>query len=467
MKIFTKHFFLPPLLLMLLSGCATYYQKTLRYQEYVREAQFDKAKEWLEKDRKGKRPRNLLLHELNLGWVNWITGLSDSSNRALNRADLMIEDQQKHYGLEALALVSNPGVRPYQPEDFEKVMVNYFKAVNYIRLGKYEEALVECRRINLRLNELNDKYKDRKNRYSSDAFAHLLMGLVYEITGDHNNAFIAYRNALEAYEKVYEGNFGLGPPLQLKKDLLRSASRCGFTDEVRYYEEKFGFRHETGRAAERELIFLWHNGFGPVKAEWSLNFSSLEKGDGVFTLADEEAGISIPYQTAALSEREQAALSDVHFLRIAFPKYVDRMPVYTDATLLAGESAYPLEMAQNIREIAFKTLQDRMFREMGTALLRLAVKQSIEATLKNSKKEDMQGLGAAVSIVNALTEKADTRNWQTLPYAISYARIPLDLTADTVRLKVRNASREQEQVFSFPDDGRKSLFFVFSTLDSN
>ncbi len=467
MKNHFKHAFLFALLPVLMTGCATYYQKTIRYQEYVQEAQFDKAREWLDKDKKGKRPRNLLLHELNLGWVNWITGVSDSSNQAFNRADLMIEDQQRNYGLEALALVSNPGVRPYQPEDFEKVMVNYYKAVNYIRLGRYEEALVECRRINLRLNDLNDKYKDKKNRYSSDAFAHLLMGLVYEYTGDHNNAFIAYRNALEAYEKVYEGNFGLGAPLQLKKDLLRAAFRCGFTDEVRFYEEKFGFRTESGTTADRELIFLWHNGFGPVKAEWSLNFSSLQKGEGVFTLADEEAGISIPYQTASLSEREVAALSDVHFLRIAFPKYVDRIPLFTDATLMAGASAYPLEMAQNIREIAFKTLQDRMLREMGTALLRLAVKQSIESTLKNSKKEDMQGLGAAVSIVNALTEKADTRNWQTLPYAIFYARIPLDRTADTVRLKIRNASQEQEQVFRFPDDGRKSMFFVYSTLDSN
>ena len=34
-------------------------------------------------------------------------------------------------------------------------------------------------------------------------FAHLLMGSIYETTGDLNNAFIAYRNAYEVYKRDY------------------------------------------------------------------------------------------------------------------------------------------------------------------------------------------------------------------------------------------------------------------------
>ncbi len=82
----------------------------------------------------------------------------------------------------------------------KKHSLNYYKALNYINLGRYDEALVECRRINIKLNQLNDKYKDKKNKYSGDAFAHLLMGIIYDASKDYNNAFIAYRNALEVYE---------------------------------------------------------------------------------------------------------------------------------------------------------------------------------------------------------------------------------------------------------------------------
>lgn len=453
-------------LLFILFSCTTYYQKTLQFQEYVYGARFDKAQEWLQNDKKGKRPRNLLLHELNAGWVNWITGKNDSSNVAFANADRLMEDQQKNIGMEAVALLTNPTVKPYKPEDFELVLVNYFKAINYVRMQRYEEALVECRKINIKLNQLNDKYKDKKNRYSSDAFAHLLMGLIYDAGGDFNNAFIAYRNSLEAYESVYEKNFALPAPLQLKKDLIRAAYRTGFREEARFYEEKFGLTYTPDTSGVGELLFLWHNGFGPVKDEWSLNFTKIDKGGGMITLADEGAGVSIPYFTADLADNEKSAFSDVHLLRVAFPKYVERSPVYTRAELRAGKDVFPLEMAQNINEIAFKTLQDRMLRELSNALLRMAVKQGMEAGLKSSKKEDMQNLGAAVSIMNALTEKADTRNWQTLPYAISYCRIPVAAGGDSLNLITKNDQQQKEESFTFGVKKGQTRFFVYSTLDS-
>ena len=75
---------------------------------------------------------------------------------------------------------------PYKPEDFEVILVNFYKAMNYLQMDQMEEALVEVRKINIKLNELNDKYPDYKNRYQRDAFAHLLMGLIYEASGNYN-----------------------------------------------------------------------------------------------------------------------------------------------------------------------------------------------------------------------------------------------------------------------------------------
>ena len=58
---------------------------------------------------------------------------------------------------------------------------------------------------------------------------------------------------------------------------------------------------------------------------------------------------------------------------------------------------------------------------MGTSLLRLGLKKATELKLA----QENAALGAAATITNALTEKADTRNWQTLPHSIYYQRVPL------------------------------------------
>ncbi len=58
-----------------------------------------------------------------------------------------------------MALITNPMVKPYRPEDFEAVLVHFYKALNFIYLKNYEGALIECLRVNIVLQQLNDKYK--------------------------------------------------------------------------------------------------------------------------------------------------------------------------------------------------------------------------------------------------------------------------------------------------------------------
>jgi hypothetical protein len=438
------------------------------------EGEIEKARDWLNKNDKNKEGKNELLYYMYRGWIGWMLGDNSSSNEDLERADLLIEDYHKQLGFEAFALISNPGVKPYQAEDFEKVMVNYFKALNYIRLGEYDEALVEARRITIKLHQLNDKYKDHKNRYSDDAFAHVMIGLVYDATKDYNNAFIAYRNALEVYEEVYAINFGLDAPEQLKKDILRTAYLTGFHDEVAHYEKKFGIKYDHQEIGGGDLVFLWQNGFGPVKDEWSITFTMVPGEVGFVTYTNEEYGLTFPFYIGDRSKKDQAQLRDLSILRVAFPKYVERAPLYNRASLKVNGNVYPLELAENINNIAFKTLQDRMMRELGNALLRLATKRAMElavreATAKESK-EDKLDVGdvapAAITLINAFTEKADTRNWQTLPYSISYTRIMLPEGTHNIRLQTSNEQHSNEQDIELNIREGKTTFFAFQNLES-
>lgn len=449
--------------LVLFVSCATWYQRSMQFQHAATTGNLSGAKRIIEKSKKEADKKNRFLYYANAGWINRMTGDLDTSNYWLNRADLYLEDYQKSYGAEALAIITNPSVKPYAPEDPEKVMVNFYKSLNYLELGKFESALVEARRINILLQQLNDQYKNRKNRYSNDAFAHVLMGLIYEASNDHNNAFIAYRNAAEVYDSLYTKQFGLYLPEQLKTDLLRSASINGFQDELHHFEKKFGRTYSHQPLGDKgQVVFIWENGFGPVKDDWSINFSIIRGSGGLVTFQNSELGISFPFFLSDFGA-SSSSLNDLNFIRVAFPKYLIRPTVYESAVVEANGQKVDLCKAQDMTYLLVKSLRDRMSREMANSLLRLAAKKSLEAVARDQDKT----VGLIVNIFNAITEQADTRNWQTLPAEIYYTRIVLPAGHQTLSFTARSPEgRSVTRQISVDVRQGKTTFVSFRSLEA-
>jgi hypothetical protein len=449
-------------LAVMMAACATFYQKTYQVQSNIASGQFEKADKLLANDKKWAENNHRVLYYMNRGVVSFMMNDYKESINFLNQADYYIEDFSKQFGWEALSLISNPMVKPYRPEDFESVMIHFYKALDFLALNDYEGALVEARRVNIRLQQINDKYKDHKNKYQRDAFAHNLMGMIYEVAGEYNNAFIAYRNALDIYESDYKELFGLEPPLQLKKDLLRAARKTGFSDQVNFYEDKLNLKTPAIRDAnEGELVLFWLNGMGPVKEEWQITISNMGMSNGIVSLGNPELGLNFAYSANNLSAREKAAFKNLSFLRVAFPKYRERPPIFSQGQAQINGKEIPFEKAQNINKIAFQSLRDRMVRELGNSLLRLATKRAMEELASREN----ENLGTIVSIINAMTEKADTRNWQSLPYSISYVRITLPAGQHTINLQFSGHQSTQDQISVNIQPGKTS-FFTYQTMTS-
>ena len=144
------------------------------------------------------------------------------------------------------------------------------------------------------------------------------------------------------------------------------------------------------------------------------------------------------------------------FRSIAMPKYIVQNWQPKEFTVDANENQYQPQLAQNINNIATNTLKERYATELANALARQLTKKGIEkgsqflatAISKNnmtenksdstqSQKEERkekqnnkaENIGKAVgfvfNMINSGTEKADTRNWQSLPAFVHYVRIPL------------------------------------------
>lgn len=448
-------------LVPLFTGCRSYYQLQQEFHSHFRSGNIEEAASVLAADRRAERRLTRLLHLMNTGVVEHMLGNYEASNKVFEEAFLLSQDQRRNLLDETLALLTNPKVTEYRGEHFELLMIHYFKAMNFIYLNDLEAALVECRRLNIELAALEDRYKS-DNRYRRDAFIHNLMGIIYDASGDYNNAFIAYRNALDIYENDYTKLFGIGPPEQLKRDLLRAAHRTGFRDQVAYYEKLFNMKLDPKRAENSgELVFFWQNGLGPVKQEQSLMFTIVRGSGGMVLFQNEEAGLVFP---VSVSNERATELGDLRVVRMAFPKYAERKPVYTAARLRAGNNTSQLYKAQSINDIAFKSLEDRMLREMGNALLRLAIRQAAEERIR---KED-QTIGALFGLLGAIAEQADTRNWQTLPHSIHYTRMSLpegqtDLSLDLI-LPNNNVARSIQLETNIK--ANQTTFMNFHTLEA-
>jgi uncharacterized protein len=308
-------------LLLVLNSCATYYQQHYDFNSEFEKGELSKALETLQQKETLANGKSQFIYFVNNGLLLSILGKYEESNDYFEKAFLFGEDYHVNYINEAVSYFYNPNVIMYRGEDHEHLMLLYFKAINFLKMNEPEKALVECRRLNIRLNQLSDKYSSEK-KYQRDAFINTLMGIIYQSTKDYNNAFIAYRNALEIYEGDYAELFHVTIPSQLKRDLLNTAWWTGFVDEFEGYKTKFDMPDYKPVSPEAELVFFWHNGLAPVKSEWSINFALNQRSDNMVVFTNDNLGMAFPFHLK--DDREKSDLAKIQVLRVAYPRYVER-----------------------------------------------------------------------------------------------------------------------------------------------
>ena len=431
----------------LLFSCASYNNRIGTYYDQVVSNQYEKAYLAIDHNKLLLRKRNRLLYLFEKGKMAHLLKQYDSSNLFFNEADLFIEDAHTSTKDIALSTLLNPMMETYKGEDFEKFMVHYYKALNYLGLGQGDEAMVEARRISLTSYAQQEKTGDKANKYSDDAFALMMQGIIYEQSGDMNNAFISYRNAVDIFLKNKNSWYGVDMPGQLKQDLLRTAAANGFMDEVQHYSTLLNTNLQpAAKAPGGELILFWENGLAPVKQEQNFFFGLTKDGLGNFTFTDATGTVNVPFIFDNNLNKDNIKAEDVRSLRVAFPKYMEQPVFYTQGSVSVNNAQYSFEQAENVNDIAFATLKERFLKDMTKTLSRLAVKKIAEAAARANKsekdKDEREAVAAAIQVFSFVTEKADTRNWQSLPHTILYTRIPLQ--SGTNELKINFSGPNQQ-----------------------
>lgn len=405
----------------LLSGCRTYYDKTLTFNKKYESGDYAGARDFLASQSKLQKNGVKVLYNLNYATSSFMMDSTEASIKHFGLADNYVDNFSKNYSYEALALITNPTVRPYEVEYHESVMLHFYQALNYIKQGNTEDAMVECRRMNLVLNNLSDSFKKHDGkRYSRDAFGHLIMAILYEMTGDNNNAFIAYRNSLEIYEEDYASLFSTAVPDALKRGIIRTAYRTGFTSEGMKYENKFKQKYEGANTGKGRLVAFLLDGMSPVKTQKEVSFV---KGGGIgyLNFSDSNTGLTIPIFLGDCSSSEKSSLNSISYIRVAIPQYVSRGS-RCKGTLTVNGTKQNAELVENIDKVARQSLKDKLWLNLGKTILRAVVKETAHQVAANKN----QYAGLLVNIMNAVTEKADTRCWMSLAAQVRLVDIELE-----------------------------------------
>ena len=89
--------------------------------------------------------------------------------------------------------------------------------------------------------------------------------------------------------------------------------------------------------------------------------------------------------------------------------------------------------------------------------------QAAEIVASNQNKD----AGFVLSALNAITEKADTRNWQSLPHSIYYQRVSLAEGSHAIDLVTNGRSISQQTIdFQIEMDKPETIFRTFHSLES-
>ncbi|MCK6599560.1 MAG: hypothetical protein L6Q37_14440 [Bdellovibrionaceae bacterium] len=354
-------------------GCATYQGKVQQARQHIKSQEFEAAKAQLQPLAQ-EEGGDQLIYLLDYATTLQIAGDFKISNDFFFKAE-KVADEKDYHSISRVtgSYLLSEEVKQYKGDTFEKIFINAFLAMNFLELGDLDAALVEARRI-------NDKYKlyqsEEKKNFELNSFAKYLSAMIWEADKKYDDAFIAYK---EAYQLDYQIE-------NIKEDLLRISKKSKRLDEYKKYKEEFILSEENKDWYDKnkaELVLIFQQGWGPQK---------------VFNPADSRFPILRP------------TFSDTQKAKVTIKKN-DSVEIVKKTNKI-----YDVESA------AIQTLKD----DQASLLARRVGAFIAKEVAANEISRRDKTLGALAWLVMHASERADLRQWSTLPESIQVVRFYLE-----------------------------------------
>lgn len=366
------------ILIFFLTSCASYLSQSESTKSLLRQGQTTQALNNL-KTHAAEPGRDQLVYLLDYAMLLQMTGQYKESTTIFQKADILTEQNDYHSVSNIVgSTLGSEEMIQYKGESFEKFLINSMNAINYLMLGDYDAALVECRRIN---NKISAFKMEGRDPYELSAFARYLSAIIWESQKKYDDAYIEY-----------EGAYALDKSIAtIKSDLIRTAKLAQREDKLVKWKEEF-LQDKTALSAANidkskgEVVVLFQQGFGAKK---------------------------IPR-----SDEPRFPTLQAEYLKTT----VGLVSVYDSRDVSGVSTVVPAVKTQTVYDIdqmAMITLNkdynSLVLRRIGGIVAKAVVSEQIR------QKNDV--LGNVAWIAMNLADRADLRQWSTLPARIQVARL--------------------------------------------
>ncbi len=434
------------ILVVLAAGCATYTAKLHFLRPQLTDGAYDAALATVEK---GTGSKDVLLAFLERGLILHYAGRFAESTEALAAAERTADDLYARSVSEgAVSLITNDMSISYRARPYEMAMVPYYRALNYLALGRRDDAMVEARKTSLMLAGFVDatiKGIERGDtgdleRTRNDPFMLYFSGMLYDWDGELNDAFIAYRNAATAYQDL-RGLLGVAPPPSLASDLERVSRRLGFGAELAQlraacpdvFAASAGAAPKAAAADEGEVVLFLEVGYVPIKDESRLNLpifksdSYEDNGDWAWALTSRAGG--------AYSHEKGRDVA--YWLTVAMPTLRHSRSAVRRSCLVGQDGAC---IRGTLVHNPAATAQITFEAEYPMILFKTVLRGLAKWLASNEADKKGKGWGLLANVLGAATETADTRGWLTLPEHVQLLRTRLPVGTHDLTVELYDAS---------------------------
>ncbi len=460
--------------LLPLGGCATYTSRVADLRPSLAAGDFDKALATIESTREGK---DRLLYWLERGLILHYADRYAESNEAFQTAEELAADLYTRSISEgAFSLLTSDETISYRASPQEMAMVPYYRALDYVYLGRREDAVVEARKASLYLRqyvartqealgaegEIDPEAARDLDLLADNAFLQYFSGLLYEWDGELNDAFISYRNAADAYA-VAGAALAVATPPWLAGDLRRTGGRLGFADELAELARRHPALFAAADSADAadspdpaaavaadpagprgEVVLLFELGYVASRKQVELNVPVLERDDRTDVPA-----LSRRLAVRTRSDWDAGDARIAYWLRVAVPELVQTpapaATVRVSAPVAGAHAvAVPVEDVSGRVRLGFEA-------ERGTILLKTLARGLAKYAATEGADDQGAVAGILANIFGAVTEKADTRSWLTLPQRILMVRLSLPAGRYDLKVELADAAGAPLRTEVLPD----------------
>lgn len=398
-------------LVAVLAGCATRNTLFAETDKAVRDSDFPRAVSLLEENQdRMYGNRDGVLYFLDSGMLLHYAGEYGASTQRLDEAERLIEEYFTQSVTQAAAtFLINDTLQDYGGEDFEDIYLNVFKALNFIAEGRPDSALVEARRINIKLNLLEDKYRDLAASYERAEEAE-----GPDIEPGESRFF---NSALARYlSLVLRRGDGDMDGVRIDWQLLREA----FQEQANLYDFPNPLTDETARRPEdARLSVLAFTGQSPIKVAQTLWIVTGNNQISI-VIATEDAQLGrVPQQYHTFY---YPGVESGYRFKFELPRMRLRGSDVTRIRVVAdGRPLGELDLLENMEQIALDTFQIRepiiFLKTVTRTIVKGIVGQRAGQAMRQAGSDSGSALGFAAGLIGSIatdialdvSEQADLR----------------------------------------------------------